>query len=237
MSNQLPNAGLNGRSISLTMASSFASVIQQRKINQLGRAFVNGKPLPRETRRRIIELAYLGFRACDISKRLKVTHGCISKLLAKYRRTGSLDPAQPTGEVKRSITPTFMQNPGPPTRQQPSAFSWEMRDPPPQEKVCGEDTIPSVTSIIRHYNRNMDAAWKVDSLPAGAVGPTEGITSLKHNPRSHTTRITTPPRSPCHGVGSQKNANETRQFQSGILIYFILTFFVCFFIFILTSMS
>lgn len=36
-------------------------------------------------------------RPCDISRYLRVSHGCISKLLAKYQETGSIEP----GKCKR----------------------------------------------------------------------------------------------------------------------------------------
>ena len=51
-----------------------------------------GKPLPRDVRIQIIQLAQMGVRPGDISQRLRVTHGCISKLLTKFYRTGSIDP-------------------------------------------------------------------------------------------------------------------------------------------------
>jgi len=43
-------------------------------VNQLGGAFVNGRPLPDTTRQRIVELACSGARACDISRLLQVSY-------------------------------------------------------------------------------------------------------------------------------------------------------------------
>lgn len=63
-----------------------AATPQQIKTNQLGGVFENGKALPRAKRQLIIDLANRGYRGCDISRRLKVTHGCVSKILAKYKR-------------------------------------------------------------------------------------------------------------------------------------------------------
>ena len=62
------------------------------RVNQLGGVYVNGKPLPREIRLQILQMAQMGVRPCEISQQLRVTHGCISKLLAKFSRTGTIDP-------------------------------------------------------------------------------------------------------------------------------------------------
>lgn len=44
-------------------------------VNQLGGVFVNGCPLPTCKRKRIVELAVSGVRACDISRSLQVGRG------------------------------------------------------------------------------------------------------------------------------------------------------------------
>lgn len=41
-------------------------------VNQLGGLFVNGRPLPLDTRQQIVRLAVSGMRPCDISRSLKV---------------------------------------------------------------------------------------------------------------------------------------------------------------------
>lgn len=64
----------------------------QAGVNQLGGVFVNGRPLPDVVRKRIVELAIMGVRPCDISRQLLVSHGCVSKILTRFYETGSIRP-------------------------------------------------------------------------------------------------------------------------------------------------
>lgn len=59
--------------------------------------------MKKQVRRRIIELAALGVRPCDISRQLLVSHGCVSKILTRFYETGSIKPG-PAGGCKSKVS-------------------------------------------------------------------------------------------------------------------------------------
>ena len=72
------------------------------KLNQLGGAFVNGRPLSLETREKIVQMSQMGVRACIISRDLRVSHGCVSKILTRFNKTGEIKPGASGGSKRRS---------------------------------------------------------------------------------------------------------------------------------------
>ncbi|CAL8371905.1 unnamed protein product [Gadus morhua 'NCC'] len=69
-----------------------SSPLGQGRVNQLGGVFINGRPLPNHIRHQIVEMAHHGVRPCVISRQLRVSHGCVSKILCRYQETGSIRP-------------------------------------------------------------------------------------------------------------------------------------------------
>ncbi|XP_026321373.1 protein gooseberry-neuro isoform X4 [Hyposmocoma kahamanoa] len=65
--------------------------VGQGRVNQLGGLFINGRPLPNHIRLKIVEMAAAGVRPCVISRQLRVSHGCVSKILNRYQE-GVSDP-------------------------------------------------------------------------------------------------------------------------------------------------
>ncbi|KAJ3613391.1 hypothetical protein NHX12_019640 [Muraenolepis orangiensis] len=146
------------------------------EVNQLGGVFVNGRPLPNAIRLRIVELAQLGIRPCDISRQLRVSHGCVSKILARYNETGSILPGAIGGSKPRVTTPTVVKHIRTYKQRDPGIFAWEIRDRLLADGVCDKFNLPSVSSISRIL-RN-----KIGSLSA-QQGPYEsGKQGAHHAP-------------------------------------------------------
>ncbi|XP_039976507.1 paired box protein Pax-5-like [Xiphias gladius] len=118
-------------------------------VNQLGGVFINGRPLPHAARQRIVELAQLGVRPCEISRRLRVSHGCVSKILARYNETGSIRPGVIGGSKPKVATPRVVQMILHLKHTNPTMFAWEIRDRLMLERVCDHDSVPSISSINR----------------------------------------------------------------------------------------
>lgn len=126
--------------------------IGQAGINQLGGIFVNGRPLPLHIRQRIIELALIGVRPCDISRQLLVSHGCVSKILTRFYQTGSIRPGSIGGSKPKQVTtPQVVKRIIELKCQSPTLFAWEIRDLLRRERQQQQSSfvIPSISSINR----------------------------------------------------------------------------------------
>jgi len=118
-------------------------------VNQLGGSFVNGRPLPDEIRKLIVDMAQQGTRPCDISKRLKVSHGCVSKILSKFNSTGSIKPGLIGGSKPKVATPSVIESITTFKNKNPNMFAWEIREKLIKDGICTNEKAPSVSSINR----------------------------------------------------------------------------------------
>ncbi|NWV12052.1 PAX4 protein, partial [Ptilonorhynchus violaceus] len=118
-------------------------------VNQLGGLFLNGRPLPACKRQRIIALAASGARCSDIARSLKVSNGCVSKILGRFYRTGAVGPKAVGGSKPRRATPAVVARIASLKLEQPGLFAWEIRRQLNAEGICAAGGIPSVSSINR----------------------------------------------------------------------------------------
>ncbi|XP_053894865.1 paired box protein Pax-3 isoform X3 [Malaclemys terrapin pileata] len=122
----------------------------QGRVNQLGGVFINGRPLPNHIRHKIVEMAHHGIRPCVISRQLRVSHGCVSKILCRYQETGSIRPGAIGGSKPKQVTtPDVEKKIEEYKRENAGMFSWEIRDKLLKDGVCDRNTVPSVSSISR----------------------------------------------------------------------------------------
>ncbi|KHN76307.1 Protein gooseberry [Toxocara canis] len=91
--------------------------------NLYGRPYCPGRPLSMEDRGQIIELHMGGMKVNAISKQLCISHGCVSKIISRYRETGMLSPASSPEQrrprrTKKNSLPTHPSAPSLQTDQE-----------------------------------------------------------------------------------------------------------------------
>lgn len=72
-----------------------------------------------------------------------------TKLLHRYYETGSIRPGVIGGSKPKVATPKVVDKIADYKRQNPTMFAWEIRDRLLAERVCDNDSVPSVSSINR----------------------------------------------------------------------------------------
>ncbi|KAB7495693.1 Paired box protein Pax-9, partial [Armadillidium nasatum] len=98
---------------------------------------------------RILQLALLGHRPCDISRLLLVSHGCVSKILSRFSETGSILPGAIGGSKPRVSTPAVIRSIQMYKKYNPGIFAWEIRARLLRDRICSITHLPSISSINR----------------------------------------------------------------------------------------
>lgn len=121
--------------------------------NQLGRTYSPGLPLSMCEREEIVKLFQAGWKICDISKRLCVTHSCVSKILNRYRQTGSVKPKD--AKEGRTESPLVLA-----VRDYRSRLGMcrqsEIREQLIRDGICTRDNAPSRSSINHILRTKLD---------------------------------------------------------------------------------
>lgn len=121
----------------------------QGRVNQLGGMFINGRPLPTALRVRIIEMAAKGTRPCNISRQLRISHGCVSKILNRFQETGSYKPGVIGGSKPRIASPEIEARIREIRKLHPNISTEQIREKLIQMGICDKNSAPSLSSITR----------------------------------------------------------------------------------------
>ena len=131
---------------------------------------------------KIIDMAAQGIRPCVISRqvlksslftllhdafyfffkiKLRVSHGCVSKILARYAETGSIKPGSIGGSKPRIVTADIEQKIDEYKNSYPhgTMFVWEIRERLVRDGVCKPTSLPSLSTLTRMLR---DAGSNVD---------------------------------------------------------------------------
>jgi paired box protein 3/7 len=84
-----------------------------------------------------------------ISRQLRVSHGCVSKILNRYQETGSIRPGVVGGSKPKVSTPEIEAKIEEYKAASPGIFSWEVKERLVEEGVCTEENVPSISSLSR----------------------------------------------------------------------------------------
>ncbi|CCD69796.1 Paired domain-containing protein [Caenorhabditis elegans] len=79
-------------SLSSANISTSPEINEGEKVKAVGRSYNPGRPLCLEDRKKIVRLYEEGCRVSHIARLIGVTHSCVSKIMSRYRRTGSVQP-------------------------------------------------------------------------------------------------------------------------------------------------
>lgn len=135
---------------------------------------MNGRPLPDVVRQRIVDMAHQGVRPCDISRQLRVSHGCVSKILSRYYETGNYKAGVIGSSKPKVATPMVVETISKYKKENPTMFAWEIRDRLLTEGVCSQENVPSVSSINRIVrNRATEKAKEIQygETPCSSSSP------------------------------------------------------------------
>ena len=142
-------------------------------------------------------MAAAGVRPCVISRQLRVSHGCVSKILNRYQETGSIRPGVIGGSKPRVATPEVEKKIEEYKKDNPGIFSWEIREQlikvihylltgmirylysfiSKQDGICDKNNAPSVSSISRvlrggHTDINSSDEGRTNHSIDGILGKT-----------------------------------------------------------------
>ena len=125
-------------------------------------------------------MAELGIRPCDISRQLKVSHGCISKLLSKYNDTGSFEPGRAQRKTSRDVSSEVKNKIEEYSHTTPDIFSWEVKEKLVADGYCTKESLPPLTVISRLLRRARSTSGEYERSSVRSASEV-GLDSSKEN--------------------------------------------------------
>ncbi|XP_037812689.1 protein gooseberry-neuro [Lucilia sericata] len=154
----------------------------QGRVNQLGGVFINGRPLPNHIRLKIVEMAASGVRPCVISRQLRVSHGCVSKILNRYQETGSIRPGVIGGSKPKVTSPEIEGRIKEMCKANPGLFSWEIREKLIKEGFTDPPSTSSISRLLRGNDRSSDDGRKDYSIHGILGGKDSDLSDTESEP-------------------------------------------------------
>lgn len=109
-------------------------------------------------------MAGSGIRPCVISRQLRVSHGCVSKILNRYQETGSIRPGVIGGSKPKVTSPEIDTRIKEMCKANPGLFSWEIREK--LIKVSPEYNVPEKRKRCFFFSKYWSTQWlKHQRLP------------------------------------------------------------------------
>ncbi|EDW10567.1 protein gooseberry-neuro [Drosophila mojavensis] len=154
----------------------------QGRVNQLGGVFINGRPLPNHIRLKIVEMAASGVRPCVISRQLRVSHGCVSKILNRYQETGSIRPGVIGGSKPKVTSPEIEGRIEELRKENPGIFSWEIREKLMKEGFADAPSTSSISRLLRGNDRSSEDGRKDYTIHGILGGRDSDISDTESEP-------------------------------------------------------
>ncbi|KAF8373974.1 npax-3 [Pristionchus pacificus] len=122
---------------------------KKKGTNLYGRPYCPGRPLSMKERLQIIEYHSSGMKVNAISKSLCISHGCVSKIITRYRLTGVLTPVSSPEHRKqrRRKGDSLSLAPGAPMAAPASAGPSTTLLSPLTPPAAGPASVPTATAL------------------------------------------------------------------------------------------
>uniref|UniRef100_A0A0N4Z0B9 Paired domain-containing protein n=1 Tax=Parastrongyloides trichosuri TaxID=131310 RepID=A0A0N4Z0B9_PARTI len=126
--------------------------------NRHGRPYNPGRPLEMVDRKKILNLFQQGYKVSHIAKIIGVTHSCVSKIMSRYKKTGSINPRAP--QIKKySLTLPILSN-----NNISFPITRILNNSPSESSSSSSSSCSSITTIMSG-NDLLDVCNNFDSLP------------------------------------------------------------------------